>query len=128
MTIIDGHEVDTPIPFIPTTISDPIELDAGYTALRLGSDAHVVTFPETPSEDLTDLPLAALADIADCAMHDAGVLVDNLATLRQQNPSSPETYAYDIHVRRAYLDAEASAQQAWQALATALQLIKGLAR
>jgi hypothetical protein len=124
-----------------TTTQDPTELDAGYTDLRevdqpiplrltALADEQIVTFDrdEAQTPDLADLPLEALADIADCAMQDAGVLVDNLATLRHRAPSRPETYAYDLHQRRAYLDAEAKAQEAWQALAHALQLIKGLAR
>jgi hypothetical protein len=124
-----------------TTTQDPTELDAGYTDLReidqpiplrltALADEQVVTFDrdEAQTPDLADLPLEALADIADCAMQDAGVLVDNLATLRHRAPSRAETYAYDLHQRRAYLDAEAKAQEAWQALAHALQLIKGLAR
>jgi hypothetical protein len=94
------------------------------------TDQQVVTFDsdEALDDSTTDLPLSALADVADCAIQDAGTLIDQLATLRQRVPSSPETYAYDVHQRRAYLDAEAKAQEAWQALAHALQLIKGLAR
>jgi hypothetical protein len=115
----DAHYLDQlddaqPIPLTLTTLADE----------QVGTFAMDVA--QTP--DLADLPLEALEALADCAMQDAGVLVDNLATLRRRAPSRPETYAYDLHQRRAYLDAEAKAQEAWQALAHALQLIKGLAR
>jgi hypothetical protein len=114
-----------------TTGHAPVELDAPIPYMLreyLSQPAAAHASDEAQDDAGIDLPLEALADVAVEAVALAGTLIDSLPQLRVRTPSSPETYAYDVHQRRAYLDAEAKAQEAWNALAHALQLIKGLAR